>query len=187
MCLWHLAHMLLRGLLGRRGRGGGSSCYKHAYFDFTDACFMKCLWFSQFVRRTWSVCADGPLTNTQIANTLQLSTDMMGPGASPAVRPTQMTAGNLPQVTAAGQAGRVSQTVGSQANHTQLPQQPGQPALSGQQQVSQNLTATSQVCISLYVLGVCVRACVCVCVCVCVRMRASERMKGARQFEYFCL
>lgn len=89
--------------------------------------------------------ADGPLTNTQIAHTLQLPNDLLGPGPSPAVRGPQM---NLPRPTqpTQGQVGRAPQTVGSQANHTQVPQVlQQQTGLPGPPAISQHLPTQSQV------------------------------------------
>ncbi|KAL8561590.1 hypothetical protein ACOMHN_024826 [Nucella lapillus] len=94
---------------------------------------------------------NGPLTSSQIAHTLQLSNDLMGPGSSAPVRPQQVTPHHLSQP-AASQVGRVSQTVGSQASHTQVPQlqqqqqqqNAQQSGLPGQQLVSQHLTPRSQ-------------------------------------------
>lgn len=93
----------------------------------------------------FNVFADGPLTNTQIAHTLQLPNDMLGPGPSPALRAPQMNP-LRPTQPAPGQVGRAPQTVGSQANHTQVPQllqqQTGQAGLPG---ISQHLPTQSQV------------------------------------------
>ena len=93
----------------------------------------------------FDVFADGPLTNTQIAHTLQLPNDMLGPGPSPALRAPQMNP-LRPTQPAPGQVGRAPQTVGSHANHTQVPQllqqQTGQTGLPG---ISQHLPTQSQV------------------------------------------
>ena len=70
---------------------------------------------------------DGPLTSTQIANTLQLPNEMLGPSTTPAVRPAQNQL--RPNQPNAGQA-RMLQAVGAQANLGQVPpmlQQQGMP------------------------------------------------------------
>ncbi|KAK7096829.1 CREB-binding protein-like isoform X2 [Littorina saxatilis] len=82
---------------------------------------------------------NGPLTNTQIAQTLQLSNDMLGPGTGPPIRPTQNQL--RPNQPNAGPGVRMPQGVGPQTNHMQVPSMlPGMP---GQQHVS-HLTTQSQ-------------------------------------------
>lgn len=105
-----------------------------------------------FVMMASCVLADGPLTNTQIAHTLQLPNDMFVPSPSPGLRGPQMNP-LRPTQPASGQVGRAPQTVGSQANHTQVPQllqqQTGQSGLPG---ISQHLPTQSQVIVTYLVM-----------------------------------